>query len=70
MQPQDIVIVRTAEQTAGSIAERMSQMRDWLDRQGIELVDFRPIALRLGSIAFEAHFREPRQADLFRAAFG
>jgi hypothetical protein len=71
MQPQSkTVIVRTAEQAASSIGERMAHMRTWLDRRAIELVDFKPVSLDFGNFAFDAHFRKSRQANLFRAEFG
>jgi hypothetical protein len=66
----DTVVVRTAEQPISLIGERMGLMRSWLDRRGIELVDFDLTRLGLGCIAFDAYFRQSAEADLFRAAFG
>ena len=70
MQPQNIVIVRTAEQLVSAIGQRMGEMRTWLDRQGIQLADFQLASLGFGSVAFDAYFRESGDADLFRSAFG
>jgi len=70
MQPQNTVIVRTAEQPVSAIGERMGIMRSWLDRRGIELADFELALLGFGSVAFDAYFRGSEDADLFWAAFG
>jgi hypothetical protein len=53
MQPQNTVIVRTAEQPVSAIGERMGMMRSWLDRRGIELADFELALLGFGSVAFD-----------------
>jgi hypothetical protein len=70
MQPQNPLIVRTVGKSASSIGGRMSDMRDWLDRNRIELSRFEVVTVRLGNVAFEAQFRNLEHAILFRAAFG
>lgn len=70
MLSQSMVKVRTAEQPVSAIAERMSNMRTWLDHRGIQLADFEPVSLGSGRVAFDACFRDPADADLFWAAFG
>jgi hypothetical protein len=62
------LIVRTDRMAAHSLADRMADMRTWLDRNKVELAAFRPIAIR-GEVAFDAQFRNIEQAALFRAAF-
>jgi hypothetical protein len=64
------VIVRTAEQPVSAIGDRMGVMREWLDYRGIQLTDFRVAPLTRGSVAFDASFRDPQEAELFWAAFG
>jgi hypothetical protein len=66
----EVVVVRTADIAAASMGDCMSEMRNWLDRQGIDLANFRSVSLDEGKIAFDAHFREAEQADRFRATFG
>lgn len=70
MQPQNPLIVRTVGKSASSIGGRMSDMRDWLDRNRIELAGFRPVTLGVDNVAFDAKFRDLEHAALFRAAFG
>ena len=63
------LVVRTDRMAAHSIAERMADMRTWLDRNKVELAAFQPITIR-GGVAFDAQFRNIEQAALFCAAFG
>jgi hypothetical protein len=70
MQPQNPLIVRTTGETACAIGNRMGDMRDWLDRNRIELAGFRPVTLGVDSVAFDAQFRDLEHAALFRAVFG
>ena len=66
----DGVVVRTADIAASALGGRMGEMRNWLDQRRIELTDFLPVSREAGKVAFEAHFREVGDAELFRAVFG
>jgi hypothetical protein len=48
----------------------MSDIRIWLDRNRIDLSDFKLVTLSVGNVAFEAQFGDLGNAALFRAAFG
>jgi hypothetical protein len=63
------MMVRIEHQRGGSIGLLMSDMRVWLDHQGIQPMGFKPITLPFGTIAFDVEFRLANQAALFRAAF-
>lgn len=52
-----------------SVGSLMSDMRTWLDHQGVQPTIFKAITLPLGGIAFDVEFRSPDQATLFRTAF-
>jgi hypothetical protein len=45
-------MVRTTEQPARVIGERMVRMRTWLDRRGIQLAGFEPVPVGTDKIAF------------------
>jgi hypothetical protein len=70
MQPQNPLIVRTAEESVSSIGDRMGYMRTWLDRNRIDLSGFQLVTIGGGNVAFDAQFRDLGHAALFRAAFG
>lgn len=65
-----VVVVRTADVPNTAIGDQMARMRDWLDRQGVNLAHFRAVSLGRGKVAFDAHFRDVEQAELFQATFG
>ena len=72
MQPtstSNLTHVRIEHLRGSSIGLLMSDMRTWLDHQGIQPMDFKPITLPFGAIAFDVEFRQPVHAALFRAAF-
>ena len=53
------LVVRTDRMAAHSIAERMADMRTWLDRNKVELAAFRPITIH-GGVAFDAQIPQYR----------
>ena len=65
----DLTRVRVENLSGGSVGLLMSDMRTWLDHQGIQPMDFKASTLPFGSIAFDVEFRHPDQAALFRTAF-
>ena len=72
MQPtitSNLMIVRVAKLPSGSSGLLMSDMRTWLDHQGIQPVEFKTITFDVGNVAFDVEFRHADQAALFRAAF-
>src|ERR1700722_12859549 len=70
MQSQNPLVVRTAGQFASSIGDRMCEMRNWLDRNRIDLSGFQLVTLSVDNVAFDAQFRDLGHAALFRAVFG
>jgi hypothetical protein len=69
MQPQNPLIVRTAEESASTIDYRMGIMRTWLDHNRIDLSGFKLVTIGVGNVAFDAQFCDLGHAALFRAAF-
>jgi hypothetical protein len=67
--PDSDLLVRVKKPLSTSAAVLMNDMRVWLDSQGILPIGFNPLTLDSG-VAFDVHFRHPRQAQLFRAEFG
>ena len=67
--PSDLICVRVGHSRGSSVGSLMSDMRTWLDHQGIEPTDFRALTLPFGNVAFDVQFRHPDQATLFRTAF-
>jgi hypothetical protein len=65
-----VVVVRTADVPTTAMGDQMATMRHWLDRQGVNLAHFQAVSLGAGKVAFDAHFRDVEQAELFHAAFG
>ena len=61
--------VRVEHLRGSSVGLLMSDMRTWLDHQGIQPMDFKAITLPLGTIALDVEFRHPDQASMFRVAF-
>jgi hypothetical protein len=70
MKAKNPLIVRTVRRPASWTADRMAEMRIWLDRNRVELASFRSITLNGGTVAFDAQYRDTGQAALFRAVFG
>jgi hypothetical protein len=72
MQPTMIsnkMFVRVANTTGRPVGTLMSDMRTWLDHQGIQPIEFKTTTLDPGNIAFDVEFCDVDQASLFRAAF-
>jgi hypothetical protein len=69
MEPQNPLIVRTAAQPISSLGDQMANMRIWLDRNRIDLADFRLVTVSVGNIAFDVQFTYWQHVALFRAAF-
>jgi hypothetical protein len=69
MQPQNLLIVRTAEESASTIGYRMGDMRTWLDHNRIDLSGFKLVTIGVGNVAFDTQFCDLGHATLFRAAF-
>ena len=65
----NLMLVRVAKLPNSSSGLLMSDMRIWLDHQGIQPAGFKTITLDAGNIAFDVEFRHADQATLFRAAF-
>ena len=65
----EFMCVRVEHPRGNSAGSLMSDMRTWLDHQGIQPIDFKALTLPFGNIAFDVEFRHPDQATLFRAAF-
>ena len=63
------LLVRVANAPGGSLGSLMSDMRTWLDHQGIQPIEFKTNTLDVGSIVFDVGFRHVDQAALFRTAF-
>jgi hypothetical protein len=61
--------VRVEHPSGSSVGMLMSDMRTWLDHQGIQPMDFKAITLPFGGVAFDVEFQHPGQAALFRTAF-
>ena len=61
--------VRVEYSPGTSIGSLMSDMRTWLDHEGIQPRDFKTVTLPFGSVAFDLEFRYVEQATLFRTAF-
>jgi hypothetical protein len=72
MQPtptSNLTLVRVPTLPNGSVGRLMSDMRTWLDHQGIQPIEFKTATLTVGNIACDVEFRDIDQAALFRAAF-
>ena len=67
--PSDLMCVRVEHLRGSSLGSLMSDMRTWLDHQGIQPTDFKALTLPFGTVAFDVQFRHPGQATLFRTAF-
>lgn len=61
--------VQVEKRPGVSVGKMLSDMRVWLDHQGINPIGFKTITLAAGNVVFEVYFRNPQQAALFRAAF-
>jgi hypothetical protein len=64
----DDLSVRVKKPLNTPLSTLMSDMRTWLDHQGIQPINFKPITLDSG-LAFDVSFRHPQQAEFFRAVF-
>jgi hypothetical protein len=62
--PLRVVVELLAGQSLGTL---MNEMREWLDSQKIQTVDFRPARQRLAGI--EIAFRNVEEAEQFRERF-
>jgi hypothetical protein len=51
--------VRVEHLPGSSAGSLMSDMRTWLDHQGIQPVDFKTLTLPFGSVAFDVEFCHP-----------
>ena len=72
MQPtltSNLMLVRVPTLPGGSVGLLMSEMRTWLDHQGIQPIAFKTARLEVGNVACDVEFRHVDQAALFRAAF-
>jgi hypothetical protein len=72
MQPtpkSNLMLVRVPTPSRGSVGLLMSDMRIWLDHQGIQPTEFKMATLAVGNMACDVEFRDVDQAALFRAAF-
>ena len=72
MQPtikSNLMLVRVPNLPGRSTGLLLSDMRTWLDHQGIQPIEFKTATLGVGDIAFDVEFRHLDQAALFRAAF-
>jgi len=72
MQPtiiSNLMSVRVEHSRGSSVGLLMSDMRTWLDHQGIQPMDFKAVTLPFGTVAFDLEFRNVDQATLFRSAF-
>ena len=67
--PSDLMCVRVEHSRGSSVGSLMSDMRTWLDHQGIQPMAFKAITLPFGTVALDVAFRHPDQATLFRTAF-
>ena len=65
----DLMCVRVEHLRSSSVGSLMSDMRIWLDHQGIQPMDFKATTLPFGTVALDVAFRHPDQATLFRTAF-
>jgi hypothetical protein len=64
----NLMLVRVPTLSGGSVGLLMSEMRTWLDHQGIQPIEFKTATLAVGDIAFDVEFCDVDQAALFRAA--
>jgi len=55
--------------SADAVGAFMNNLRIWLDHLHIQPVDFVPVRLGDGHLAFDVHFRQKEHATLFRQAF-
>jgi hypothetical protein len=67
--PSNLMLVRVPMPPGGSVGRLMSDMRTWLDHQGIEPIEFKTATLAVGNMACDVEFRDVDQAALFRGAF-
>ena len=65
----NLMRVRVPTLPGGSVGLLMSEMRTWLDHNGIQPIEFRTATLDIDDIVFDVEFRHADQAALFRAAF-
>jgi hypothetical protein len=65
----NLMSVRVELLRGSSVGALMSDMRTWLDHQGIQPTDFKALTLPFGGVAFDLEFRHVAQATLFRTAF-
>jgi len=65
----NLTMVRVEHSRGSSVGSLVSDMRTWLDHQGIQPIDFKEVTLPCGGVAFDLEFRHVDQATLFRAAF-
>jgi hypothetical protein len=63
------LLVRVKKSLSTPLGTLMNNIRTWLDHQGIQPVDFKPITLDSG-LAFDVSFQNPQQAEFFRTEFG
>ena len=61
--------VSIAKPSEIGLADWMSQLRDWLDRHGIQPAGFKYNDGGSGNQTYEVSFPDPGQADLFATAF-
>jgi hypothetical protein len=62
--------VRVEKPPGCSLGLFLSDMRTWLDHQGIQPIEFKAMSMETGGISVEVFFGRQPQAALFRQAFG
>jgi hypothetical protein len=62
------VVIRAETQTNTPLGSIMNEIRTWLDRERIELAEFRTVASSAG-LGFEISFKSEQEADRFQQQF-
>jgi hypothetical protein len=57
------------EKPETALAETMNEMRSWLDKHEIHLIEFKIAATGFPGIAFDLRFRSQKEAVLFERRF-
>jgi hypothetical protein len=57
------------EKPEGTLADTMNEMRSWLDRHGVQPVEFKISVTGMPIIAFDIQFRSEDDAVLFAQVF-
>jgi hypothetical protein len=61
--------VRVESPLGVSLGVLLSDMRVWMDHQGIHPIDFKSLSHQAGRSYFDIYFRHQQQAALFRDSF-